>query len=222
MGVPSPSSPGEPALARRRRAPHLGPAKRRPLVLDAALGLLVENGYEATSMGAIATASGVTKPVVYECFDSKRDLFRALLEREEERIVTAVTGAMPRIDPESSELEDVLRRGFVALLTGAREAPDSWRIVFDPKTGADQLVEQRRRAVRAAAVERLELEIRAFVDVRGDATPDPDRLTTVLAEAIISIAESGVRTLLAADGEWTPEELGRLLARVASRGLESL
>ncbi|UJA21266.1 TetR/AcrR family transcriptional regulator [Thermoleophilia bacterium SCSIO 60948] len=221
MSSTSPSSSGEPALERRPRAPHLGPAKRRPLVLDAALRLIVERGYEATSMGAIAEASGVTKPVVYECFASKNELFSTLLEREERRIVTAVSEAMPRIDPATGDIEDVLRRGFTALLSGAREAPDSWRIVFDPKGGSDPLVEGRRRAVRAAATERLELEIRAVVDARNE-TSHPERLAAVLAEALISIAESGVRTLLASDGDWTPEELARLLARVSARGVESL
>src|SRR5262249_51657456 len=74
----------------RRRAAHLGPERRRPLVLDAALGLFVERGYRGTAMEAIAEAAGVTKPVVYECYPSKAELFRALLEREEGRLLEAV------------------------------------------------------------------------------------------------------------------------------------
>jgi AcrR family transcriptional regulator len=54
----------------RRRAAHLGPERRRPLVLDAAFALFVKRGYEGTSMEAIAAAAGVTKPVVYDCFSS--------------------------------------------------------------------------------------------------------------------------------------------------------
>jgi len=62
--------------APRRRAAHLGPERRRPLVLDAAFDLFVKRGYEGTSMEAIAAAAGVTKPVVYDCFPSKEELFR--------------------------------------------------------------------------------------------------------------------------------------------------
>jgi AcrR family transcriptional regulator len=216
---PEPAAPGA-----RRRAAHLGPVKRRPLVLDAALSLLVERGYEGTSMGAIADAIGATKPVVYECFPSKGELFAALLEREEGRIVGAVTAALPEFDPQTTDFEEVLRRGFTALLTGAGEAPDSWRIVFDPKGGGDQLVEERRRAVRAAAAERLELVIASVIAARSRAGEirKPERLTALLAETIISIAESGVRTMLGSAGEWEPDELGRLLARTAARGVESL
>src|SRR5918999_673314 len=54
---------GTPAEGRQRAA-HLGPERRRPLVLDAALHLFVEHGYRGTSMEGIAAAAGVTKPVV--------------------------------------------------------------------------------------------------------------------------------------------------------------
>ena len=62
-----------------RRAAHLGPERRRPMVLDAAFELFLEHGYEGTSMEAIARATGVTKPVVYACYPSKEELFKALL-----------------------------------------------------------------------------------------------------------------------------------------------
>ena len=74
---------------RRERAQHLGPERRRPMVLDAALRLFTAAGYQGTSMEAIAEAAGVTKPVVYECYPSKAELFRALLERAELEIVAA-------------------------------------------------------------------------------------------------------------------------------------
>jgi AcrR family transcriptional regulator len=72
---------------KRRRATHLGPERRRPQVLDAALELFLKRGYEGTSMQAVADQAGVTKPVVYACYSSKDALFRALLEREENRIL---------------------------------------------------------------------------------------------------------------------------------------
>jgi AcrR family transcriptional regulator len=56
----------------RQRAAHLGPEVRRPLVLDAARRLFVENGYRGTSMEGIAAAADVTKPVVYRCYPNKR------------------------------------------------------------------------------------------------------------------------------------------------------
>src|SRR6266404_9179674 len=77
----------------RKRAAHLGPERRRPEMLDAALELFLEHGYDGTSMQAVADEAGVTKPVVYACFESKDELFRSLLRREEERILAEIQGA---------------------------------------------------------------------------------------------------------------------------------
>src|SRR5947208_14246487 len=82
----------------RKRAAHLGPERRRPEVLDAALKLFLKGGYDGTSMQAVADEAGVTKPVVYACFDSKDQLFRALLRREEDRILAEIQGAFANAD----------------------------------------------------------------------------------------------------------------------------
>src|SRR5438034_7999818 len=83
------------APRRRERAAHLGPERRRPLVLDAAFELFLEHGYDGTSMDAVARAAGVTKPVVYDCFASKEELFTALLQREEARVLEQIAAALP-------------------------------------------------------------------------------------------------------------------------------
>ncbi len=102
------------SIERRKRAAHLGPERRRPQVLDAALDLFLEHGYEGTSMEAVARAAGVTKPVVYACFAGKDELFRALLRREEERILAEIESAF-----EGSDLNDpetTLIDGFTGFL----------------------------------------------------------------------------------------------------------
>ncbi|MBA2240170.1 MAG: TetR/AcrR family transcriptional regulator [Solirubrobacterales bacterium] len=226
MSAPSRSrsGPGDPPRAGRRRAAHLGPAIRRPQVLDATLKLLVEHGYAGTSMGAIADAVGVTKPVVYECYPSKRELFGALLEREEGRIVAAIGSALGEEWKPVEESEEAYTQGFTALLTAARDAPDSWRIVFDSRGGPDPAVERRAREVRTLVVERLAAMIAAALEA-GDRPRhggDPARVAPVLAEMVVAIGESGVRTMLTTEGAWTPAELGSLLGRVAARGIEDL
>lgn len=56
-------------------------AARREVIATAAAELFAERGYRGASIEEIARRSGVTPPVVYEHFESKRDLYRALLER---------------------------------------------------------------------------------------------------------------------------------------------
>lgn len=199
----------------RRRAAHLGPERRRPLVLDAALRLFVEHGYRGTSMEGIADAAGVTKPVVYKCYPNKQDLFRALLEREEQKLLAEVTAALPsRLDP--SDFEAVLSAGFTALFAAARSEPDSWRIVFVSEHGSEPAIGRRVRRARAAVVQRLTEMAEPMLAQMG--VDDASRKAPVLSEVVASIAEAGVRLLLADGRRWSPEELAAFLARIVARG----
>lgn len=199
----------------RERAAHLGPERRRPLVLDAALKLFVKHGYGGTSMDAIARAAGVTKPVVYDCYPSKEKLFRALLEREERRLLEGVAASMPQ-EASAGDMEALLISGFTALIEAAAAAPDSWRVVFDSEHGADPVVARRVRRAREISVARLRELIEPVLPDLG--VSDPARKAPVLAELLASMGEAGVRVFLAANGEWTPKDLGRLLGRIAARG----
>lgn len=67
--------------ARPRPRRRLTAAARRELIAEAAAELFAERGYRGASIGEIARRSGVTPPVVYEHFESKRELYRELLER---------------------------------------------------------------------------------------------------------------------------------------------
>ena len=62
---------------------------RRQHILDCALPIFGEHGFHDTSMNDIANAAGITKPVIYQHFASKRDLYSALItELGEEMIAT--------------------------------------------------------------------------------------------------------------------------------------
>ncbi len=200
----------------RRRAEHLGPERRRPLVLDAAQRIFVERGYAGSSMDAIAAAAGVTKPVVYECYSSKEELFTALLEREEERLLATVGAALPD-ELGAADVETLLREAFTALLRAAAEAPDSWRIVFDSERGSEPAVARtflRGRELIVARISTLVDQALAGVGAR-----DRTRRAPLYAELIASLGQGGVRALLEPGSDWTPEELGAELASLAAAAL---
>lgn len=166
-------------------------------------------------MEGIADAAGVTKPVVYRCYPNKQELFRALLEREEQRLLESVTQALPtELDP--TDLEAVFTAGFTALFVAAREEPDSWRIVFLSEHGSDPAIARRVRRARRSVVERLAQMAEPMLDAMGVA--DAARKAPVLSEVVASIAEGGVRVLLADGKDWTAEELGRFLGQLVARG----
>ena len=54
-------------------------AERRTQLIETAVAVFATNGYHATSMNDVAEAAGVTKPVLYQHFSSKRELFVELL-----------------------------------------------------------------------------------------------------------------------------------------------
>ena len=68
------------SMVRARSPVRLSRPRRRQRILDAAVEAFAARGYEAASMSEIAASAGITKPVLYDHFASKRDLFVELME----------------------------------------------------------------------------------------------------------------------------------------------
>jgi AcrR family transcriptional regulator len=198
---------------KRRRARHLGPERRRPLILDAALEVFSAKGYAGTTMQAIADAAGVTKPVVYDCFANRDELLLALLAREEQHLVISIVQALPE-DPSSGTPEEHVRQGVTAFLTAVQQTPHSWRIVFGAQYGAAPVVSERVRAARAFLVESLRLTL--VKSLPG--VTDPDANLPVLAELLASMIEACARLLVVDGTDRTPAELAETVAQVVGGG----
>lgn len=200
----------------RTRAAHLGPERRRPLILDAALQVFVERGYRGTSMQAVADVAGVTKPVVYECYRNKDELLLALLDREERRLRGAITDALPT-DPVSDDIEAVLTAGLTAFLTAAVQAPTSWRVVFESRRGSDSAIAVRVSRARGAILGQLQDLVRGYME--SNDVDDTERKVPVVAELLASVAESCARMLVLERYPWAPVELASFVSRFLTRGL---
>jgi AcrR family transcriptional regulator len=183
------------------------------MVLDAALHLFVERGYRGTSMEAIGEGAGVTKPVVYECYPSKEALFRALLEREERRLLEAVVGALPG-ETDVEDLGALATGTFTALFRAAADAPDSWRVVFGSEHGADPVIRRRFQRGREMVIAQLAGLLAELLPERG--IEADERVVAALAELMASLGEGAVRLLLDPDSDWDPEELGALMGNLVS------
>ena len=199
-----------------RRAAHLGPERRRPMVLDAAFELFLEHGYEGTSMEAIARATGVTKPVVYDCYPSKEELFKALLSREEERVLAEIASALP--DAAAGDLTSVLTGGLTAFLRAVEASPEAYRVVFLGE-GANAAVARRIQRGRERQVEAVAMLARPLLGAGDDA--ELDRSARLVGHVTVGLAEAGARALLSEPG-WTPETLGAKLGRMAAGGSAAL
>ncbi|TWD82065.1 TetR family transcriptional regulator [Kribbella amoyensis] len=197
----------------RRRAAHLGPERRRPLILDAALEVFVERGYAGTTMQAVADAAGVTKPVVYASFANRDELLLALLAREEQHLVISIVAALPA-DPSVGSPQEHVLEGLTAFLEAVQKTPRSWQIVFGAQYGAAPVVADRVRGARAFLVEALRLTL---VKSMPHAT-DPDANLPVLAELLASMTESCARMLVVEGSTRTPAELARTVSQVVGGG----
>src|SRR5436190_4087838 len=184
------TSSHRPVLQPRKRAAHLGPERRRPEVLDAALELFLERGYEGTSMEAIASAAGVTKPVVYACFPGKDELFRALLRREEERILAEIQGAFA--DADLSEPETTLTEGFTGFLRAVGDSPEVYRLIFLGEGGGNAAVAHRIQRGREEQVRRLSELAKGWLESSGNgkrSKAEIERTARLLGNSIAGLAE---------------------------------
>ena len=202
---------------RRRRARHLGPERRRPLILDAALEVFSANGFAGTTMQSVADAAGVTKPVVYDSFANRDELLLALLAREEQHLVASIVAALPA-DPSIGTPEEHVLEGLTAFLTAVSQQPQSWRIVFGAQYGAAPVVAERVRAARAFLVESLRLTL--LQSLPGVA--DPDANLPVLAELLASMTEACARMLVVDGTDRSPAELARTVSQVVAGGFNNV
>ncbi|UVO11306.1 TetR/AcrR family transcriptional regulator [Mycobacterium sp. SVM_VP21] len=195
--------------ANRSRAEHLGPQRRRPQVLDAALQIAAERGVAAVTMKAIAERIGVTRPVVYACYDGRGEVLAALLDRETELMLTSLLGTLP--PRRTSSVEDRFVAGFRAFLSAVRERPASWRIIFtadqDPVLAAAVV------SGRARLTERVGTVMRPLLARR----PQSDATLAALTEVFLAICEAAARMLLDSDQQWTPESLAAIVGPAAYR-----
>lgn len=129
--------------SRSRRLPR---AERRALIEDAATRLFAQKGYGATSVEDIVAAAGVSKPMLYRHFESKRELCVALLERYRDELVAA---SLERFDPGgSSTWQAQIAALGDAWLAWVEAHPDAARLLLSPIHG-DPEVERVQRALHA-------------------------------------------------------------------------
>jgi AcrR family transcriptional regulator len=110
-------------------------AERREVIVVAATELFAERGYQGASIEEIARRSGVTPPVVYDHFASKRELYRELLERHFADLQQVWRQNFVGAEPSEARIA----RSFDAWFAYIEEHPFAGRMLFRETTG-DPLV----------------------------------------------------------------------------------
>jgi AcrR family transcriptional regulator len=185
-------------------------ARRRRQLLDVALRVFAERGFHDASMNDIAVAAGVTKPVLYQHFTSKRELFAELLTdvgRDlQETITKAVTAAeSPR---------EMVELGFIAYFTYVDRHRDAFQLFYGGSMARDEefaeVVNQTESAVAGLVAGLIEIE---------GLSPGQRQ---VLGHGIVGLIEGASIHWLRANSDADPTTLAHQLADLAWRGLRGV
>ena len=195
---------------RRPSAPRLAPEERRRQLLDVAKVEFAERGFHATAMDDLALAAGVTKPVFYQHFASKRALFVAVLEDVGGRLLAVLVDATAGAATGRARVEE----GFSAYFKFVESDRAAFRLLFGASARND--------AEFADIVDRVLNDAAAAVSTLIEISGSPEH-RMVLAHALVGIAEGVSRHALTdPDGTLDPDELASWIAELAWFGLRGV
>jgi len=187
-------------------------AERREQLLRVALESFAAHGYHGTSMNDVAEAAGVTKPVLYQHFDSKKALYTELVRELGAGLEQQIVAAVAEVDGPRQQVE----AGFRAYFRWATAQADAFRVLFAERNRTDLEL--------AAAVVKVESmvadTVASLIQVEGLSTAEQQ----VLAYGVVGLAEATSR-------RWLVEGLGpgtdadafaQIVAELAWSGLRGI
>lgn len=195
-------------VSSRERAAHLGPERRRPQVLDAALAIAVAHGVSEVTVGAIAERLGVTRPVVYACYPDRVEILTALLRRERNALREGLVESLYSARGETPE--DAFVAGFRAILAAVANRPNSWRVVFaSPDRAVADQFERVREQLRGAVAAWIDPVLTKWWSMTDTAAKLP-----ILVEFLLSASMAAARSLLDPATTYSADELGQMYGRM--------
>jgi AcrR family transcriptional regulator len=192
------------------RPTRLPRSARRKQLLAAAQEVFVAQGYHAAAMDDIAERAGVSKPVLYQHFPGKLELYLALLDTHCEAIVAKVRAAMDA----TNDNKERVRGAVQAYFDFVDHESEAFRLVFESDLRNEPAVRDR--------VERVERGcIAAITDtIISDTGVNKDR-AELLASGLVGAAETAAQFWLAGGRQVPKTEAESLLAALSWRGIAS-
>jgi AcrR family transcriptional regulator len=187
------------------------PARRKQL-LAAASEVFVAQGYHAAAMDDIAERAGVSKPVLYQHFPGKLDLYLALLDTYADSLVQRVRDAMAATTDNNIRVHNAISVYF-DFVDGTGAADDgAYRLVFESDLRNDA-------AVRARVERTSRLCMEAIADTIASDTGLPRAQAELLSVALTGLSEMAARWWLYTNRPLPKVEAVRLLETLAWRGI---
>lgn len=158
--------------------------KRRQQLLDVALSLFATKGYNATTMDDIAETAGVTKPLLYQHFASKRALYLELVDS----VATTMLAAIGEATRAAASSRQQVEGGFAAYFDLVVTHAHAFQLLFGSTTPDDPELSDMLRHVEDV--------LAAAISPLIDAGLDDDH-RQLLAYAVVGMAEGASRHVLA-------------------------
>jgi AcrR family transcriptional regulator len=160
-------------------------------------------------MNDIADAAGVTKPVLYQHFDSKRELFLALLDEVGSRLLSSISKATANATDGKSQTEC----GFQAYFRWVANDHDAFMLLF---SGGARREDEFREAVRKIT----DQAANAIAPLIAVDMNEEERRT--IAHALVGLAEGASRRLVDRGEPFDPDAVATSVSRLAWAGLRAL
>lgn len=182
---------------------------RRQHIIDVAITCFARTGYHNTSMTDVADAVGVTKPVLYQHFDSKRALYLEILRFVGQELVNAVTSNAATTTDGREQTE----KAMIAYFTWVDNHREAFSLLFESSERVDEEFASTVREFEEAASN----AIAPLIAV--DLPPETRRM---LAMALVGMVEAVSRHVIAQGSTFNPTALATDLAGLAWAGLRSV
>jgi len=192
----------------RPRGSRLPRPARRLQLLGAAQEVFVAQGYHAAAMDDIAERAGVSKPVLYQHFPGKLELYLALLDQHSEALVAAVKGALESTYDNKQRVSATMAAYFAFVDDDA----GGFRLVFESDLTNEQAVRERVDRATQQCAELVSRVIAEDTGLRGEES-------MLLAVGLVGMASVTARYWLAAAGSIPRSAAAELVATLSWRGI---
>ena len=186
----------------------LSRAARRTQLLAAARSTFVDAGYHSAAMDDIAERAGVSKPVLYQHFPSKLELYLALVSETADELVAAVRAAIASTD----DNETRVHRAVEAIFDFVGGSDRVHRLVFESDLPGNDEVGRVVAAMTDACIEAIS------VPITTDTGIDPAR-GRLLAAGLVGVSQVSARFWLAHEQEVPQQEAVEMIYTLAWRGI---
>jgi AcrR family transcriptional regulator len=192
----------------RPRTGRMPRSARRAQLLESALDVFVAQGYHAAAMDDIADRAGVSKPVLYQHFPGKLDLYLALLDNACDEVVDGVREALASTT-DNKERVAATTQAFYRYVANAGGA---FRLVFESDLTSEPAVRERVERVTHLCAD-------AIAEVIADDTGFPEEASRLLAVALVGMSQVSARFWLATEGQLPQDTAIELISSLAWRGI---